>query len=113
MTEYMIYKILSAEDWARARQTGISQTALDEGDGYVHFSTRDQVAETLRLHYKGAMDVRLLECRLEGFTDLRWEPARDGTLFPHLYEAFSIHKAQRVWTLELGVESVPKLPEDL
>ena len=35
-----VYKILSAPDWALAKELGVSRTALDEGDGYVHLSTR-------------------------------------------------------------------------
>ena len=45
-----VYKILNAADWQVAEERGVTRTALDEGDGYVHLSTRTQVAETLALH---------------------------------------------------------------
>ncbi|MEO1476269.1 MAG: DUF952 domain-containing protein [Pseudomonadota bacterium] len=107
----LVYKILSAEDWARAEAEGVSRTALDEGDGYVHLSTREQVGETLALHYAGAIDVRLLEFSLSKLGDVRWEPSRGGQLFPHLYGALNISDAEWVAKLDLGEDGVPQLPE--
>lgn len=109
-----VYKILSAEDWDLAQTLGYSKTALDEGDGYVHLSTRDQVAETLSLHYHGRENVRLLEYIAEEFGGpIRWEESRGGQLFPHLYSTLRIDAAKRIWTLSSGPDGVPKLPDDI
>ncbi|MEM7663829.1 MAG: DUF952 domain-containing protein [Pseudomonadota bacterium] len=111
-----IYKILNSDDWAMAQVNGVSRTALDEGDGYVHLSTRAQVGETLQLHYAGAEEVRLLEYDLsvlEGMGNLRWEPSRGGDLFPHLYGSLQIDGAARTWTLLLSEDGIPQLPKDL
>lgn len=109
-----VYKILSADDWAVASELGYSQTALDEGDGYVHLSTRDQIGETLQLHYSGAEDVRLLEYVVEEMSGpIRWEESRGGQLFPHLYSTLRIAAAKRVWTLSLGPDGSPELPLDI
>ena len=109
-----VYKILSAEDWRTAETLGYTQTALDEGDGYVHLSTRTQVAETLSLHYPGQSDVRLLEYVVEEMSGpIRWEESRGGQLFPHLYSTLRIDAANRTWVLALDAEGVPKLPVDI
>jgi uncharacterized protein (DUF952 family) len=109
-----VYKILSAEDWAVAEQLGYTRTALDEGDGYVHLSTREQVHETLRLHYPGQEQVRLLEYIVEEMGQpIRWEESRGGQLFPHLYSTLQINGAKRVWTLQLDADGVPDLPADI
>lgn len=109
-----VYKILSAADWALAEQLGYTRTALDEGDGYVHLSTREQVAETLGLHYAGHKDVRLLEYIVEEMgVPIRWEESRGGQLFPHLYSTLRIDTAQRIWTLKNTVDGVPELPGDI
>ena len=116
MQQTPIYKILSAGDWAQAEQIGVSATALDTGDGYVHLSTRAQVGETLALHYKGAEQVRLLEYAaddLAGMGEVRWEASRGGQLFPHLYGVLKIASATRIWILNLDPDGVPQLPEDL
>lgn len=109
-----VYKILSAADWDTAESLGYSQTALDEGDGYVHLSTRAQVAETLTLHYPNSENVRLLEYVAEEMgSPIRWEESRGGQLFPHLYSTLRIDAAKRTWVLVLGPDGVPKLPGDI
>lgn len=109
-----VYKILSDADWRVASDLGYSQTALDEGDGYVHLSTREQVAETLALHYHGQSDVRLLEYVVEEMSGpIRWEESRGGQLFPHLYARLQIGDAKRIWSLDLKPDDTPKLPDDI
>jgi len=109
-----VYKILSQQDWDLAESLGYTQTALDEGDGYVHLSTRAQVAETLTLHYPGQTDVRLLEYIAEEMGGpIRWEESRGGQLFPHLYSTLRIDAAKRIWTLSLNADGIPELPSDI
>ena len=109
-----VYKILSESDWAVAEAMGQTQTALDEGDGYVHLSTREQVHETLRLHYPQQENVRLLEYIVEEMGQpVRWEESRGGQMFPHLYSTLYLRGAKRVWTLRLDQDGVPALPADI
>ena len=110
----LVYKILNAEDWQTAEQLGFTKTALDEGDGYVHLSTRAQVAETLALHYPGQEHVRLLEYVVEEMGGrIKWEESRGGDKFPHLYSTLRIDGATRLWELTLGEDGVPQLPDDI
>lgn len=83
----LIYKIASGASFAPARLTGhYSGMTVDAADGYMHFSTAAQLAETLRLHFKGQSDLVLLAVRTADLgNDLVWEPSRGGQLFPHLY----------------------------
>lgn len=109
-----VYKILSAQDWTAAEALGFTKTALDEGDGYVHLSTRQQVHETLRLHYPGQEGVRLLEYVVEEMGQpVRWEESRGGQLFPHLYSTLRLSDAKRSWTLSLDADGIPELPADI
>lgn len=110
----LVYKILSASDWETAEALGYTRTALDEGDGYVHLSTRAQVAETLSLHYAGQIEVRLLEYVVEEMgMPIRWEESRGGQLFPHLYSALRIDASNRKWVLTNDERGVPALPDDI
>ncbi len=114
LPETRVYKILSATDWAMAQSLGYSKTALDQSDGYVHLSTREQVAETLALHYKAQSGVHLLEYVVEHFGGIvRWEESRGGELFPHLYSTLRIDAAKRHWALETDPQGNPQLPADL
>jgi uncharacterized protein (DUF952 family) len=59
---------------------------VDVADGYIHFSTAAQIGATLAKHYAGRTGLILLAVGTEGFgAALKWEPARGGDLFPHLY----------------------------
>lgn len=83
----MILKILPAIDWARFQNEGVYRgSPADLADGYVHFSTKAQVPATLAKHYAGREGLVLLAVAADALGHaLRWEPARDGDLFPHLY----------------------------
>lgn len=81
------YKVVAADEWRAAVAEGRYEgSAVDLADGYIHMSTEDQLAETLRKHYAGQTDLLMLSVDLTQFSDdLVWEPSRGGALFPHLY----------------------------
>lgn len=98
----IIYKILRADEWARFDAEGVTQGApVDLADGYIHFSTADQLSGTLSKHFAGESGLWLLECdgtRME--PDLKWETARGGALFPHLYRALERHDVRSARPLD-------------
>ncbi len=83
----LIYKIFRADEWAALRRDGETPGApVDVADGYVHFSTAEQAAETLAKHFAQDRGLILLAVEADALgADLRWEPSRGGALFPHLY----------------------------
>lgn len=83
----LIYKITPSADWATAKQSGsYTGSADDLRDGFIHFSTGEQVQGTLDKHYKGQSDLLLIAIEAEDLGPaLKWEPSRGGALFPHLY----------------------------
>jgi len=107
-----VYKLLTEADWAAAEASGTTATALDIADGYVHLSTYAQVRETARRYYAGQARVRLLRFDFAALGDVRWETSRGGDLFPHLYGALEISKADGSWWLAPGLDNAPVFPED-
>ncbi len=106
-----IYKIVSRPEWAAAQADGVFAGAgIDRRDGYIHFSTAAQAAETARLHFHGRNDLVVLEVEgdLLGAT-LKWEPSRGGSLFPHLYGDLSTTDVIAVHDVTLAVDGVPTL----
>ncbi|WP_108461498.1 DUF952 domain-containing protein [Devosia naphthalenivorans] len=83
----LIYKIATTASYSPARESGAyAGMPVDAADGYMHFSTAEQLGETLRRHFAGQSDLVLLAVRTaELGDDLIWEPSRGGALFPHLY----------------------------
>lgn len=90
---HLIYKILSASSWKDAQESGAFAGApVDIADGYIHFSTAEQVKETAAKHFAGQRDLVLLaidSSRL-GSSELKWEISRGGALFPHLYGVLDV-----------------------
>ena len=82
----MIYKICPAQIWQQVEATGFFDGAgIDLADGYIHFSSADQVAETAHLHFAGQDDLVLVEVDAVAI-NIVWEESRGGQLFPHLYD---------------------------
>lgn len=107
-----IYKICPRALWQEAERDGLfSGSAADRADGYIHFSGAEQVAETAARHFRGQDDLVLVAVDAEALGEaLRWEPARGGALFPHLYRPLPVAAALWVKTLELGPDGTPVLP---
>lgn len=82
-----VYKIATEAAYAPARGTpAFAGMPIDAQDGYIHFSSADQLGETLRLHFAGQDGLVLLAVRSADLGDaLVWEASRGGALFPHLY----------------------------
>ena len=57
----VIYKICRADEWREAERAGAFRGApIDLRDGYIHFSTGEQVAETAARHFAGIGDLVLV-----------------------------------------------------
>ena len=93
-----IYKICSAEEWRAAERAGRYQGApVDAHDGFIHFSTAAQVAETAAKHFAGQRELLLVAVDADALSSsLKWEPSRGGELFPHLYAALPLTAVR--WT---------------
>jgi uncharacterized protein (DUF952 family) len=107
----LIYKILLPEAWDAAVVAGVLTPAgVDARDGYVHLSAAAQVAETLRLWFAEPESVVLAAFEAEALGDVRWEPSRDGALFPHLYGPLRAGDAVQSWRLTRGADGRFLLP---
>lgn len=101
----LIFKILRRPEWDDFRAAGRTAGApVDLADGYIHFSTPAQVAETAAKHFAEESDLVLLAVEADTLGEaLKWEPSRGGALFPHLYRELRLEDV--VWdkSLPLGV----------
>ncbi len=111
----IIYRVLGSDEWAEALASGqYAGAPHDIADGFIHFSTIDTLASTLALHYTKRDGLKLLHVPVAPIkAKLKWEPARGGTLFPHLYDVLGVAHVTRVDDLPLDANGVHILPEDL
>ena len=105
-----IYKILPRADWIAAQAAGqFDGSPVDHADGFIHFSSGPQAAETARRHFAGQSDLVVLEVEGDDLgRALRWEPSRGGVLFPHLYGALATHLVRDVREAPLGADGIPR-----
>lgn len=107
----LIYKIFRANEWALLQKAGETAGApVDLADGYIHFSTAETVAETAAKYFKCEDGLILVAVEAEGLEPLKWEPAREGVLFPHLYRKLTMTDV--VWSCPLPlVDGAHQFPE--
>lgn len=112
----IIYKICDEATWRAAERAGIFRgAAIDLTDGFIHFSTAAQVAETAAKHFAGIDSLLLIAVDTEALGPaLKWEPSRGGDLFPHLYGALPVAGPVRwVKPLPWNADGRHMFPDDM
>lgn len=72
-------------------------SADDLRDGFIHFSTINQLEDTANRHFKGQKDLVLVSIATACLGDqLKFEVSRGGDLFPHLYGHLPLTAVLRV-----------------
>jgi uncharacterized protein (DUF952 family) len=106
MSTVSIFHICRAEEWQRAEGAGrYGGSSQDAADGFIHFSTREQVAGSAAKHRAGQDGLVLLAVNADALgPSLRWEASRGGQLFPHLYGPLPVSAVRAVHELPLGAD---------
>ena len=109
----IIYKISDVALWNEAERLGAFTGApVDVADGFIHFSTAAQAAETAARHFAGRGDLVLVAVDADALgAGLRHEPSRGGALFPHLYGTLPLAAVRWVKPLPLGPDGKHVFPE--
>jgi uncharacterized protein (DUF952 family) len=98
-----IFKICPEALWREAEKRGSFNGApIDLADGFIHFSTADQVRETAAKHFAG-------QSGLGGA--LKYEVSRGGALFPHLYAPLDLSAVSWVKPLPIGSDGAHSFPD--
>lgn len=108
-----IYKICPEPMWRQAERSGVFQGApIDLADGFIHFSTAEQVVETAAKHFAGLDNLLLVAFDADRFgPSLKYEVSRGGALFPHLYAPLETSAAKWVRALPLKADGAHDFPE--
>lgn len=93
MTTPTAFKVLTAQQWADFERERVFRGApVDIADGYIHLSTAEQLEATIAKYFAGQSGLMIAEVDLIQLGDrVRWEPARGGDLFPHIYAELPMH----------------------
>ena len=112
MQARVIYHICRETEWAAAQLKGRYSGSSQDDAGFIHFSTAEQLEESAAKHRAGQEGLVLIavETRQLG-SALKWEPARGGQLFPHLYGKLPLGAVIAVAPLPLRPEGRHEFPD--
>lgn len=108
-----IYKICERAMWQAAEaERQFRGSPIDERDGFIHFSTAAQLAETAAKHFARRSGLTLVAVDADALGGrLRWEPSRAGDLFPHLYGTLPLAAVRWARPLPDEVDGYRAMPE--
>ncbi len=112
MAMKIIYHMCRRDEWDIALAAGhYGGSTQDLADGFMHFSTGEQIVDSAARHRAGQDGLVLLAVDADRLDDaLKWEPSRDGALFPHLYGSLPVDSVERVDDLPLGPDGLHLFP---
>jgi uncharacterized protein (DUF952 family) len=107
----LIYHMCRREEWERWKGA-YRGSAQDVADGFIHFSTAEQVAASAAKHRagQGGLVLIVVDAARCG-PALKWEASRGGALFPHLYGALPPAAVVAVRDLPLGPDGKHVFPD--
>ncbi len=108
----LIFHMCRGEEWQAALAAGTYRgSSQDLEDGFIHFSTAEQIVESAARHRAGQTGLVLLAVDPTALgASLKWEASRAGALFPHLYGALAVTAVRWVEDLPLGADGRHRFP---
>ncbi|MGL5873588.1 MAG: DUF952 domain-containing protein [Xenococcaceae cyanobacterium] len=114
MNHKLIFHITSRSQWQKARESGIYEADSLDIEGFIHFSTLEQVVNTANLIFSGRSGLVLLCVEPEKLqAELKYEEVPGVGIFPHLYGVLNLDAVENVLDFELNSEGKFELPKAL
>ena len=108
-----VFKVCEEDDWESTKNEDFFLgSKTDRRDGFIHFSTSEQLEKTLEKHFKSKSPLYLLEVKTEN-VELVWEISRNNQLFPHLYSPLPLNMVSQVYRIFIDDEGKHTIPEQV
>ena len=108
-----VYKIIDNDELKKAKLSGkYLGSSKDIKDGYIHFSDKDQVKQTLNKFYLNQTNLIILKVDALKLKNLVWEQSTDGNMFPHLYSDLDLDFVVKEYTIDLKDDGKHDLPDE-
>ena len=110
----LVYKVCYKDEWDHANLNKFyAGSEIDNEDGFIHLSTKEQLSETVAKHFRGKKNLLIISFSTEKLQDnLKWEVSRNGGLFPHYYGNLETKFAEKIYNLYLNTNGIHKFPEN-
>ena len=107
-----IYKICTKLELNEAKdKKEFKGSKKDLDDGFIHFSSEEQVKGTLKKYYSNQKELMLLKVDTLKLDHLIWEQTSDGNMFPHLYSPLNLSNVTDEFEIFLQDDGSHKLPD--
>ena len=108
-----VFKVCEEDDWESTKNEDFFLgSKADRSDGFIHFSTSEQLEETLEKYFKLKSPLYLLEVNTDD-VELVWEISRNNQLFPHLYSPLPLNMVSRVYKIFIDNEGKHIIPQQV
>ena len=110
----LVYKVCSKEEWDQAILNKFyAGSEIDNEDGFIHLSTKEQLNETVTKHFRGKKNLIIISFNTNKIQDnLKWEISRNGDFFPHYYGNLETKFSENFFYLHLNADGIHKFPEN-
>jgi uncharacterized protein (DUF952 family) len=100
----IIYHMCKVEEWKAVYESGVYWgSSQDQEDGFIHFSTAEYIVDSAAKHRAGQDGLLLLSVDSDTLGDaVKWEEARGGILFPHVYGGLPVSSVSEMEPLPVG-----------
>ena len=106
-----VFKVCNMDEWESVKNDDFFEgSKSDQHDGFIHFSTSEQLKGTLEKYFKSKSPLYLLEIKTDGL-ELVWEISRNNQLFPHLYSPLPLNMITKVYRILMDDEGKHIIPE--
>ena len=94
----MIYHVTTKAQWQKAIDAGYFEEPSLHTEGFIHNSTKEQVAGVLERYYKNKTDLVLLHIEEANLTaTLKYELAASvNEMFPHIFGVINIDAVTKI-----------------
>ena len=107
-----IYKICTKAELREAKdKKKFEGSKKDLDDGFIHFSSEEQVKGTLKKYYSNQKELMLLKVDTLKLDHLIWEQTSDGNMFPHLYSSLDLSNVVEEFEINLSKDGSHVLPD--
>ena len=108
-----VFKVCNKDEWECVKNDDFFEGSKnDQRDGFIHFSTSEQLEETLEKYFKSKSPLYLLEVKTDD-VELVWEKSRNNQLFPHLYSPLPLNMVSQVYRIFIDDEGKHIIPEQV
>ena len=108
-----VFKVCEKDEWETVRHNDFfGGSKIDKSDGFIHFSTSEQLKETLEKYFKSKAQLYLVEVNTDNLNFV-WEVSRNKQPFPHLYEPLPLSAVENVYKIFMDTEGNHIIPEQV